>query len=474
MQEEQTDSRITGYGDETPKNPRKSLSDSGKSRTLAPRKSTENPENIPTMPIIRCRINGLTHCRVADQLDTFMDSVTGRRVVLKAEQENEHDPLAIAAYVGVRKVGYVSQLTQAEAWAGLRGTGKPTLHGRVVETTDDPKTLIFETSVPHRADVSELYSPAAFAAWRYTGPCLPKSEEQETVEVAAYELLEMIAAGETGDEADEVFRTFMQLTRYDLSAEMSDLRGQIVTALERSGCEPWQEAARQLRRLCSEMGRTDMRREMAHRITDTLPHSREARRMMSRARHVDLEQIRRELEALPHRLYDDYLTDPVLFASRLSYAHIPWQKLNELLSAIVVLRLADEMPDRKQAEGGEALRTGAVAADGDAHGPKAAEVGSFLALVTRPEQASAVVARLHVLMEHQLKPRDILMPIRAAMDAGALKRPTWRQFCAEFGRNRVSGKSSFSSYTNIDNIPYVGESFLTMTAEFRSLIAATR
>lgn len=405
---------------------------------------------------MQCIINGLTHCKVAHQLDAFMQTAPGRKIFLKPEQENEHDPLAIAAYMGVKKIGYVSRLTQAAAWAGLRGSGRPTLHGRVTEVCHNPKALTFEATVPILADVTELYSPTRFATWQYTGPRLPKSEEQETAEVAAYELLEMIAAGETGDEADEVFSTFMQLTRYDLSAEMSDLRGQLITALEQSACPEWKAAARDLHRLCSQMGGTHLKRELADRLVHTLPHSPEAARMMQRTRHVDTGQVRRELEALPYRLYDDYCTDPVLFVSRLLYAHIPWNKLNDMLSGITVLRLAKE----QTAERAQPRPTAAV------QGP----VAGFHTLVTRPEQAALIVARLHLLMEGQLKPKDVMMPIRAAMDAGALKRPTWKQFCAEFGSDRISGKSSFSCYTNPESAPYTGEGFALITREFRAMM----
>lgn len=78
--------------------------------------------------------------------------------------------------------------------------------------------------------------------------------------------------------------------------------------------------------------------------------------------------------------------------------------------------------------------------------------------VTRPDKADAVIALLHELADRQSKPRDIAMPVRAAMDAGAISRPTWEQFCAEFGEGKISSKSLFYNYTN-ENYRYEGQAF---------------
>lgn len=76
-----------------------------------------------------------------------------------------------------------------------------------------------------------------------------------------------------------------------------------------------------------------------------------------------------------------------------------------------------------------------------------AESEEFKMLVVKPECAGKVVGRLHELSDGKLKPKDTLMPVRAAMEAGALRRPTWAEYAAEFGFKRVS-KSSLSDYTD--------------------------
>lgn len=84
--------------------------------------------------------------------------------------------------------------------------------------------------------------------------------------------------------------------------------------------------------------------------------------------------------------------------------------------------------------------------------------GGLSTCVTRPDKADAVIALLHELADRQSQPKDIAMPVRAAMDAGAITRPTWGQFCAEFGEGKISSKSLFTKYTSTD-YRYVGQAF---------------
>ena len=95
---------------------------------------------------------------------------------------------------------------------------------------------------------------------------------------------------------------------------------------------------------------------------------------------------------------------------------------------------------------------------------------SFAAAVTNASKAEAIIIMLRQLMEGKTKPKDVMMPVRAAIEAGAIRRPTWEEFCAEFGKNRVRQKSSFSNYTNPDNNPYMGADFELLKEQFRELL----
>lgn len=98
------------------------------------------------------------------------------------------------------------------------------------------------------------------------------------------------------------------------------------------------------------------------------------------------------------------------------------------------------------------------------------QLSEFELLVVEPKFAGQVVQRIHDLMKNQNGPKNKLMPIRAAMDAGVLKRPTWGQFTSEFGEYLIKSKTSLSNMTNPNNQPYFGEAYETMKKSFRDLI----
>ena len=93
----------------------------------------------------------------------------------------------------------------------------------------------------------------------------------------------------------------------------------------------------------------------------------------------------------------------------------------------------------------------------------------FSRAVINPLKKTPIISKLHQLMDGKVKPKDVLMPIRAAIDAGAIRRPTDEEFYNEFGIDRVKGKSSINDYTNPDKTPYRGPDFEAMKAEFKEI-----
>ena len=59
-------------------------------------------------------------------------------------------------------------------------------------------------------------------------------------------------------------------------------------------------------------------------------------------------------------------------------------------------------------------------------------ISPFTSAVIDTSKAVEVIILLRQLMEGKTKPKDVLMPVRAAMDAGVIRRPTWEEFCQEF------------------------------------------
>lgn len=92
-------------------------------------------------------------------------------------------------------------------------------------------------------------------------------------------------------------------------------------------------------------------------------------------------------------------------------------------------------------------------------------VHDFRRCVTFPEDSESVMQRLHELIDSQILPKDILMPLRAAVDAGVIRQPTWGEFCAEFGCDKVKSKTSLSTYL-AKSYKFTDEAFNLLVKEF--------
>lgn len=76
----------------------------------------------------------------------------------------------------------------------------------------------------------------------------------------------------------------------------------------------------------------------------------------------------------------------------------------------------------------------------------------FSQYVPNPKCATKVIEKLHEYIDKLTEPKDIMMCIRAAIEAKALDKPKWETFCAEFDpdKKKKISKSSFNNYLNKD------------------------
>lgn len=88
--------------------------------------------------------------------------------------------------------------------------------------------------------------------------------------------------------------------------------------------------------------------------------------------------------------------------------------------------------------------------------------------VARSEQSEDVVAYIRQLMAGKESPKDILKPLRAAQDAGVIRRPSWGDYKSAFPRSGVKNKSSLTKYTDPVMQPYQDDnSFAEMVEDFK-------
>ena len=78
--------------------------------------------------------------------------------------------------------------------------------------------------------------------------------------------------------------------------------------------------------------------------------------------------------------------------------------------------------------------------------------------------------KLHALLKGKTSPKDRMMPIRAAIDAGVIRRPTYTELQSTFGKDFVAN-SSYHNYTNPDKHPYdANPSFTLLVSEFKKIV----
>ena len=105
--------------------------------------------------------------------------------------------------------------------------------------------------------------------------------------------------------------------------------------------------------------------------------------------------------------------------------------------------------------------------------PSAAVLYPFMKCKDKAEEVIGLLRR-YMDGKNRNKPKDIMMPVRAALDARVIRKPTYTEFKAAFPEFVPRAKSSFDDYLKIEKFenqhPYYGVgAFLDMVSEFKQL-----
>lgn len=456
------------------------------------------------------------HVRTLEMLRWVRDEAPF--VVLAPTSECHENPDAVAARVLGRRIGYVGDDWLQKARDLLAQSGEPMMMARVTEVVVERHGWLWVT-----VDADELKNQMPLSSmqidwqpWLSGLPLLPKSDAEEAEQEAAF-VLGHVLLKDAGKADLGQLKTYLDIwlrgSRHDLSREA---RQQRALYIERIMAAESQEVRRLADGLIEQRKSICGRTMLNERCSEWWPErmaSEGARRLWQqwRLRHDNrlwsgLRQIDSRLRQLPGALYEDVGRLDEIFA-RLYYMNTPRQALRAILALVMLRQLACqelgiEMRPMTEPDYGH---------DGVVSNPmdipttigRVREYGKSLCdrsqrqtidllvhwlrddyeqslaqtseppqttMVVNASKAAAVITLLRQLMEGKQKPKDVLMPVRAAMDAGAIRRPTWEEFGLEFGAGRVKNKSSFSDYTNPDKEPYTGADFLAMKEKFRQLM----
>ena len=90
--------------------------------------------------------------------------------------------------------------------------------------------------------------------------------------------------------------------------------------------------------------------------------------------------------------------------------------------------------------------------------------------VVNEKYASIVIGKIKALTKGKTTPKDKMMPIRAAINAGVIRRPSYTEIKKALGNNFVAN-SSYHNYTNPDLNPFeANPSFSLLVSEFKKII----
>ena len=73
--------------------------------------------------------------------------------------------------------------------------------------------------------------------------------------------------------------------------------------------------------------------------------------------------------------------------------------------------------------------------------------------VVKEGKTTTVITMIRDYQSGKSKPKDLAMPVRAAMDAGVIRRPTFNEYKAIDGLAYMT-KTTFTDYMNPNNKPY--------------------
>ncbi len=94
---------------------------------------------------------------------------------------------------------------------------------------------------------------------------------------------------------------------------------------------------------------------------------------------------------------------------------------------------------------------------------------SLFAFVMDGKNGNIIFSKIHDYQEGKSKPKDLAMPVRAAMDAGVIRRPTYGEYVAAGQFAKIS-KTSFENYVNPDNKPYTDAAYNEMVIDFSHIV----
>ncbi len=441
-----------------------------------------------TVTGVRYQMSAPTYEEKEVEAERFIKTLKkGQEVVLVAEPENPRDPKAIAVYINYERVGYISK-EECEEVHPLLGEDKQC--DAVVERTDNHVT--FFISIPGAVEnggkikqrprilpESPLGEEVRMPYTKEESALQLKSKNLANADITKENAEKIIALAELYApyvhlsicHEDNCWRAAIQKKLYRMQQNKKDLE------LSESQIERLSTAYEKIRKATA-----DFHRSAEHWpekvFVEHLARLRNDEKVNSHLyqKYCDAFLDKKDFSSAPKKkMHEEYsrlsswlqnmkwseLRDPSLLDQmglKVNYLTLSRYELYDLYAVLLIMEKLDT------ALNGAKKQTKAVKPEEEN------KLKGFAVVVTVPKKADTVVKMLHEFMAGKEKPKDIVMPIRAAMQAGIIRRPSWGEFCEEFvDKIKYIKKSSYNDYTNIYTPFYKGEDYNVLLRHFKEL-----
>ena len=191
----------------------------------------------------------------------------------------------------------------------------------------------------------------------------------------------------------------------------------------------------------------------------------------------NLEKIKDWLKSLPS-IGPAYLKGDISEAANfMAYARLSESSFNEIMSVIVVYeKLQSLLEKRKDNLARNSVRMTKPIQTEDVPSPgvlKEESADKRYSIVVKPCIADAFIELLNGYSEGKTSPKDLMRPVRAAVDAGVITRVSLHVFQEAFPLYKQISKSSYNNYLTPDTLPncYKDEgAYNEMVEAFKNLL----
>ena len=452
------------------------------------------------------RYNVAKNCEDKDEaVERFLsEQKPGDAYLLQPEPDNAFDPCAVAVYLGMNKIGYVEHSTATYIMMEHRDALPNMcyfLEGEHVTMWADFPAVCEPQQIMPKLNLLEVQPFFDFRFIRYTAP-----DSRKRLDVVAYQFQRWEMKENNIDELEDLCEIIHAEVNKSLSYEYGfirlfvgmRLRRFLKQATEEKMPEEYLERLKKLIHKTNEIfGDTKVKKGHEKLFNAVLAEMKEEAEKENNLWHKyklntftdeasldseesiirNIEKIKDWLKSLPS-IGPAYLKGDISEAANfMAYARLSESSFNEIMSVIVVyeklLSLLEKRKDnlaRNSVSMTKPIQTEDVPSPGVL---KEESADKRYSIVVKPCIADSFIELLNGYSEGKTSPKDLMRPVRAAVDAGVITRVSLHVFQEVFPLYKQISKSSYNNYLTPNTLPncYKDEgAYNEMVEAFKNLL----